>query len=63
MCSDDPETIIIKTDAVNRISDLQLNDGVGSVMIEAGATFPDVYVKHSVLVSLVFMVSQGSMAT
>ncbi|THU82670.1 FAD-binding domain-containing protein [Dendrothele bispora CBS 962.96] len=42
MCSDDPETIIIKTDAVNRISDLQLNDGVGSVMIEAGATFPQV---------------------
>ncbi|EEB97100.1 hypothetical protein MPER_03643, partial [Moniliophthora perniciosa FA553] len=42
MCSDDPNTIIVKTDAVNAISDLQLSNGVGSVMIEAGATFPQV---------------------
>uniref|UniRef100_A0A0W0FAW3 D-arabinono-1,4-lactone oxidase n=1 Tax=Moniliophthora roreri TaxID=221103 RepID=A0A0W0FAW3_MONRR len=42
MCSDDPNTAIVKTDAVNRISDLQLSNGVGSVMIEAGATFPQV---------------------
>ncbi|KAG7444062.1 FAD-binding domain-containing protein [Guyanagaster necrorhizus] len=40
MCSDDPNTIIIKTDAVNGISDLQLTDGVGSVVVEAGVTFP-----------------------
>ncbi|KAJ7599845.1 hypothetical protein C8J56DRAFT_2065 [Mycena floridula] len=42
MCSDDPNTIIIKTDAVNQVSDLVLNNGVGSVWIEAGATFPQV---------------------
>ncbi|KAF5374157.1 hypothetical protein D9615_008869 [Tricholomella constricta] len=42
MCSDDPNTIIIKTDAVNRISDLVLKDGVGSVVVEAGVTFPQV---------------------
>ncbi|KAG5653167.1 hypothetical protein H0H81_002009 [Sphagnurus paluster] len=42
MCSDDPNTIIIKTDAVNRISDLVMKDGVGSVVVEAGATFPQV---------------------
>ncbi|KAL0568926.1 hypothetical protein V5O48_013046 [Marasmius crinis-equi] len=42
MCSDDPRTVIIKTDAVNGISDLQLSNGAGSVMIEAGATFPQV---------------------
>ncbi|KIY68435.1 FAD-binding domain-containing protein [Cylindrobasidium torrendii FP15055 ss-10] len=41
MCSDDPSTIIIKTDAVNGISDLQMNDdGTGSVLVEAGVTFP-----------------------
>ncbi|KAF9037407.1 hypothetical protein BDZ89DRAFT_1090687 [Hymenopellis radicata] len=41
MCSDDPNTIIIKTDAVNAISDLQLgSDGTGSVLVEAGVTFP-----------------------
>lgn len=40
MCSDDPNTIIIKTDAVNGISDLQLTDGIGSVVVEAGVTFP-----------------------
>ncbi|KAJ7085137.1 hypothetical protein B0H15DRAFT_847217 [Mycena belliarum] len=28
MCSDDPSTIIIKTDAVNGISDLQMSGGV-----------------------------------
>ncbi|KAK7045771.1 hypothetical protein VNI00_007172 [Paramarasmius palmivorus] len=42
MCSDDPNTVIVKTDAVNGISDLQLSNGVGSVVIEAGATFPQV---------------------
>ncbi|KAG6901367.1 hypothetical protein C0995_012870 [Termitomyces sp. Mi166 len=42
MCSDDPNTIIIKTDAVNGISDFVLQDGVGSVVVEAGATFPQV---------------------
>jgi len=42
MCSDDPTTIIIKTDAVNRISDLEMADGVGSVVVEAGVTFPQV---------------------
>ncbi|KAJ7107901.1 hypothetical protein C8R44DRAFT_320719 [Mycena epipterygia] len=42
MCSDDPTTIIIKTDAVNGISDLQMADGVGSVVVEAGVTFPQV---------------------
>ncbi|KAF8903988.1 hypothetical protein CPB85DRAFT_1377016 [Mucidula mucida] len=41
MCSDDPNTVIIKTDAVNAISDLQLgSDGTGSVLVEAGVTFP-----------------------
>ncbi|GLB45441.1 putative D-arabinono-1,4-lactone oxidase [Lyophyllum shimeji] len=42
MCSDDPNTVIIKTDAVNQISDLVLQNGVGSVVVEAGATFPQV---------------------
>ncbi|KAJ7907133.1 hypothetical protein B0H13DRAFT_2233495 [Mycena leptocephala] len=42
MCSDDPNTIIIKTDAVNEISDLEMNGGVGSVVVEAGVTFPQV---------------------
>ncbi|KAJ6556979.1 hypothetical protein DFH09DRAFT_1037608 [Mycena vulgaris] len=42
MCSDHPNTIIIKTDAVNAIHDLELNDGVGTVVVEAGATFPQV---------------------
>lgn len=40
MCSDDPNTIIIKTDDVNDVYDLELKDGVGSVWVEAGATFP-----------------------
>lgn len=42
MCSDDSRTIIIKTDAVNRISDLRMdwNTGEGSVVVEAGGTFP-----------------------
>lgn len=40
MCSDDPRTVIIKTDAVNKISDLALNNGQGSVVVEAGVTFP-----------------------
>ncbi|KAG6917160.1 hypothetical protein DXG01_003596 [Tephrocybe rancida] len=42
MCSDDPNTVIIKTDAVNGISDLVLQNGVGSVVVEAGVTFPQV---------------------
>lgn len=45
MCSDDPNTIIIKTDAVNGISDLEMNGGVGSVVVEAGVTFPQVCVQ------------------
>lgn len=39
MCSDDPSTIIIQTEGVNRISDFTLSDGTGSVWIEAGVTF------------------------
>ncbi|KAJ7456118.1 hypothetical protein FB451DRAFT_1354004 [Mycena latifolia] len=42
MCSDDPDTIIVKTDAVNGIYDLELSNGVGTVIVEAGATFPQV---------------------
>ncbi|KAH0586598.1 hypothetical protein H2248_007820 [Termitomyces sp. 'cryptogamus'] len=42
MCSDDPNTIIIKTDAVNGISDFHLQDGMGSVVVEAGVTFPQI---------------------
>jgi hypothetical protein len=42
MCSDDPNTIIVKTDAVNGISDLQMNGNTGSVVVEAGVTFPQV---------------------
>ncbi|KAF8587550.1 FAD-binding domain-containing protein [Ramaria rubella] len=39
MCSDDPNTIIISTEAVNGISDLVIEDGIGSVVVEAGVTF------------------------
>ncbi|KAJ4289896.1 hypothetical protein N0V90_011229 [Kalmusia sp. IMI 367209] len=41
MCSDDPTTIIIRTENVNKISDFSLPKGAseGSVMIEAGVTF------------------------
>jgi L-gulonolactone oxidase len=41
MCSDDPETIIVRTEFVNNIYDLDLPSGAdsGSVMVEAGATF------------------------
>jgi FAD/FMN-containing dehydrogenase len=41
MCSDNPSTIIIRTENVNQISDLSLPIGAsdGSVMIEAGVTF------------------------
>lgn len=41
MCSDDPSTVIIRTENVNHISDFLLPDGAsdGSVMIEAGVTF------------------------
>ncbi|KAJ7149432.1 hypothetical protein C8R43DRAFT_1007086 [Mycena crocata] len=42
MCSDDPNTVIVKTDAVNGISDLQMNGATGSVVVEAGVTFPQV---------------------
>ncbi|KAL1956493.1 hypothetical protein VTO42DRAFT_7056 [Malbranchea cinnamomea] len=37
MCSDDPNTIIIRTEQVNNIYDLDLE--AGTVMIEAGVTF------------------------
>jgi len=37
MCSDDPNTIIVRTEEVNDIYDLDLEGG--SVMIEAGVTF------------------------
>jgi FAD/FMN-containing dehydrogenase len=37
MCSDDPNTVIIQTENVNRIYDFDL--AAGSVMIEAGVTF------------------------
>ncbi|KAF8526103.1 FAD/FMN-containing dehydrogenase, partial [Gautieria morchelliformis] len=39
LCSDDPNTVIIRTDGVNKISDLVLKDGAGSVVVEAGVTF------------------------
>ncbi|KAF2475911.1 FAD/FMN-containing dehydrogenase [Lindgomyces ingoldianus] len=41
MCSDDPATIIIRTENVNRITNFSLPPGAadGSVMIEAGVTF------------------------
>ncbi|KAK9416687.1 putative FAD/FMN-containing dehydrogenase [Seiridium unicorne] len=41
MCQDDPQTVIIRTEYTNGISDLQLEDGAesGSVVIEAGVTF------------------------
>ncbi|KAF9063301.1 hypothetical protein BDP27DRAFT_1335287 [Rhodocollybia butyracea] len=44
MCSDDPRTVIIKTEAVNDISDLRMDwdNGIGSVVVEAGATFPQI---------------------
>ncbi|GAB1216759.1 hypothetical protein ATERTT37_005977 [Aspergillus terreus] len=37
MCSDDPNTVIIRTEETNRIYDLDLE--AGTVMIEAGVTF------------------------
>ncbi|KAJ7061642.1 hypothetical protein C8F01DRAFT_1137995 [Mycena amicta] len=40
MCSDDPNTIIVKTDFVNGISDLQLSGASGTVVVEPGVTFP-----------------------
>lgn len=41
MCSDNPDTIIIRTEEVNGISDFSLEEGAesGSVVIEAGVTF------------------------
>lgn len=41
MCSDDPDTIIVRTEEVNKISNLSLAEGAseGTVMIEAGVTF------------------------
>lgn len=41
MCSDNPETIIIRTEFVNEISNLVLEEGAesGTVDIEAGVTF------------------------
>lgn len=37
MCSDDPRTIIVRTDGVNGISNLDI--AKGEVTIEAGVTF------------------------
>ncbi|KAI1055455.1 hypothetical protein LB506_011494 [Fusarium annulatum] len=37
MCSDDPNTVIVRTEQVNKIYDLDLD--AGTVMIEAGVTF------------------------
>ncbi|GAM89077.1 hypothetical protein ANO11243_071120 [Dothideomycetidae sp. 11243] len=37
MCSDDPKTVLIQTEQVNRITDFDLK--AGTVMIEAGVTF------------------------
>ncbi|KAI1505942.1 FAD-binding domain-containing protein [Biscogniauxia marginata] len=41
MCSDNPETVIIRTEYVNKISNLVLEEGAdsGTVDIEAGVTF------------------------
>lgn len=41
MCSDNPDTIIIRTEDVNKIENLTLEDGAesGTVDIEAGVTF------------------------
>lgn len=41
MCSDDPRTIIIQTNATNAITDFNLPAGAseGSVWVEAGTTF------------------------
>ncbi|TFK38933.1 hypothetical protein BDQ12DRAFT_745534 [Crucibulum laeve] len=49
MCSDDPNTVIVKTDAVNSISDLTLSDGKGSVVIESGVTFPQLYITSIII--------------
>ncbi|KAJ2986931.1 hypothetical protein NUW58_g4795 [Xylaria curta] len=42
MCSDDPKTIVIRTEFFNGISNLVLDEGAasGTVDIEAGVTFP-----------------------
>ncbi|KAF9522205.1 hypothetical protein CPB83DRAFT_919332, partial [Crepidotus variabilis] len=42
MCSDDPRTIIVRTENLNRISDLVLDGAKGSVVVEGGVTFPQV---------------------
>lgn len=42
MCSDDPRTIIVKTENLNRISDLVLNGDKGTVVVEGGVTFSQV---------------------
>ncbi|CAA7266050.1 unnamed protein product [Cyclocybe aegerita] len=42
MCSDDPRTIIIRTENLNRISDLVLDGDKGSVVVEGGVTFNQV---------------------
>jgi L-gulonolactone oxidase len=41
MCSDDPRTVIIRTENANAISEFELAEGAasGSVVIEAGVTF------------------------
>lgn len=41
MCTDDPRTVVVRTENVNRISNFTLEEGAesGSVVIEAGVTF------------------------
>lgn len=38
MCLDDPNSIIIRTDGVNKISNLVMTGDVGTVDVEAGKT-------------------------
>ncbi|KAF9034375.1 hypothetical protein BJ165DRAFT_1356392, partial [Panaeolus papilionaceus] len=42
MCSDDPRTVVVRTERLSRISDLVLSGGKGSVVVEAGVTFNQV---------------------
>lgn len=51
MCSDDPRTIIVRTESLNRISDLALNGTKGTVIVEGGATFPQVYAASTIFLA------------
>ncbi|KDR77589.1 hypothetical protein GALMADRAFT_95293 [Galerina marginata CBS 339.88] len=42
MCSDDARTIIVRTENLNRITDLVMDGGKGTVVIEGGVTFSQV---------------------